>query len=583
MKKTLLTVFAALMAVSTFGQQMTDTETHSKYILAVDEYVPAPGQFVNVQPKYEEGDDAATMANKCTALVANNKGQYVTLGAFGGYITFHFDHSIANVKGQRDLYLKGNAFVNNAEPGVVMVSKDVNRNGIADDAWYEIAGSADRDSLANMIFGYEVTYRYDSLKDVPWTDNKGFSGLVNRNNFHKQEYYPLWLKDNLTLKGTLLRSNQPDANGKTPAVSLKSYDYGYVDNKPNTDTTACSVDFDWAVDPITRDTVAIDFVDFVRVYNGLQQMAGAIGETSTEFVGAEDLHLEASLEAIRQANSTVATFEELALNEDSVLNMKQEGEDMVSSAFVSAGFKFNYNYNANWDSWSGYAVSGRTDTTYVSYVLGQYNSCVGHGYGGSANYLVAYPQGETIEVADENTGARILKGMYVAVNTYVQNAIVNGDIYSGAAFTTGDYFTLNIVGLDADGEPTDTLTYALADYRSADATAHSYAKDWSYVDLTALGEVSALKFFMDGSRKGQWGLDTPAYFLMDNFNDEYDGTSAKLAIFEPLQTTGITRTEVGTDATIEGIYTVDGKRVSTPVKGLNIVKYTDGRVVKIMK
>jgi hypothetical protein len=312
-------------------------------------------------------------------------------------------------------------------------------------------------------------------------------------------------------------------------------------------------------------------------------MAGAIGETSTEFVGAEDLHLEASLEAIRRANSNIATFEELALNEDSVLNMKQEGVDMVSSAFVSAGFKFNYNYNANWDSWSGYAVSGRTDTTYVSYVLGQYNSCVGHGYGGSDNYLVAYPQGETIEVADENTGAHTLKGMYVAVNTYVQNAIVNGDIYSGAAFTTGDYFTLNIVGLDADGEPTDTLTYALADYRSADATAHSYAKDWSYVDLSALGEVSALKFFMDGSRKGQWGLDTPAYFLMDNFNDEYDGTSAKLAIFEPLQTTGITRTEVGTDTTIEGIYTVDGKRVSTPVKGLNIVKYTDGRVVKIMK
>ena len=31
-------------------------EKYSKYILAVDEYVPAPGQFVNTMPQYEEGD-----------------------------------------------------------------------------------------------------------------------------------------------------------------------------------------------------------------------------------------------------------------------------------------------------------------------------------------------------------------------------------------------------------------------------------------------------------------------------------------------------------------------------------------------
>ena len=29
----------------------------SRYIAAVDEYVPAPGQFVNVIPLYEDGDD----------------------------------------------------------------------------------------------------------------------------------------------------------------------------------------------------------------------------------------------------------------------------------------------------------------------------------------------------------------------------------------------------------------------------------------------------------------------------------------------------------------------------------------------
>ena len=84
MKKTLLTVLTALTALSSWAQQMTDTDTHHPYILAVDEYVPAPGQFVNVLPVYKEGDDAASMAKKCTDLVANSKGSNITLGAFGG-------------------------------------------------------------------------------------------------------------------------------------------------------------------------------------------------------------------------------------------------------------------------------------------------------------------------------------------------------------------------------------------------------------------------------------------------------------------------------------------------------------------
>ena len=36
---------------SAHAQQMTDGDTHSPYILAVDEYGPAPGQFVNDLPE----------------------------------------------------------------------------------------------------------------------------------------------------------------------------------------------------------------------------------------------------------------------------------------------------------------------------------------------------------------------------------------------------------------------------------------------------------------------------------------------------------------------------------------------------
>ncbi|MDY6205474.1 MAG: hypothetical protein SPI30_01830 [Prevotella sp.] len=309
MRKKLLLSVLAIVATTTFAQQMKDSDTHSPYIAGVDEYMPAPGQFVNLSPRYEEGDDAAAMAAKCSAKIADNRQGIVTLGAFGGYITFHFDHSIANIAGQPDLYIMGNAFQavgtdiagGSSEPGVVMISKDVNRNGMPDDAWYEIAGSIDRDSVGRSIFGYEVTYIKSPMQDIPWTDNQGESGVVGRNVFHEQEYFPLWLGSSLTLKGTLLPKNAIYENGEGKRWIQLFFDYGYVDNKPNQDTLACSIDIDWAVDPVSRDTVHIDFVDFVRVYSGQQQMCGMLGETSTEICGAEDLHLEASIQAIKDA------------------------------------------------------------------------------------------------------------------------------------------------------------------------------------------------------------------------------------------------------------------------------------------
>ena len=44
--------------------------------------------------------------------------------------------------------------------------------------------------------------------------------------------------------------------------------------------------------------MSLDFVDFVRVYSGLNQTVGILGETSTEVSGAENLHLEESIAAI---------------------------------------------------------------------------------------------------------------------------------------------------------------------------------------------------------------------------------------------------------------------------------------------
>ena len=317
-----------------FAQRMDNIPVHSKYIQAVDEYVPAPGQHVNDKPLYEDGDTPESMARKCTDNIAGSfyDTHLISLGGWGGYVTFHFDHSIANLPGQRDFAIWGNAyqemlnlvFGGMNEAGIVMVSKDVNGNGKPDDPWYEISGSCDVDSLGKVIYDYEVTYRQNPMGNIPWTDNKGNSGTVDRiyGYNHDQEYYPQWLPDGLSFRGTLLPNNiynlsdLVDKSFSSYYYVLIGFRYGYADNVSNfTDKSdanswnyeGCGIDISWAVDE-NRQPVNLDFVDFVRVYTGLNQkcpQANWWGETSTEIQCAEDLHLEKSLDAIRNSISGI--------------------------------------------------------------------------------------------------------------------------------------------------------------------------------------------------------------------------------------------------------------------------------------
>ena len=303
------------------AQRMDNVDEHSECIKAVDEFCPAPGQFINIYPEYEAGDTYQSILGKCTNCLAGHKRELVSLGAYGGYITFHFDHSIANISGQADVAILGNAMAGGSEPGIVMVSKDVNKNGLPDDAWYELRGSASEDGTA--IYNYRIVYQrpLTETRDVvqselskqitieeyiPWTDNKGGSGFVHKNKFHQQTYYPQWVDaDELVFEGTLLPPN--GVNTETlPSENwvLSSFGWGYVDNRPNTKLEDNSFDFDLAVDH-NRQSVSLDFVDFVRVYCAENQSCGWIGETSTEVMDAYDLHLEESLARVREAVSGI--------------------------------------------------------------------------------------------------------------------------------------------------------------------------------------------------------------------------------------------------------------------------------------
>lgn len=324
--KKILIIFTLTCAVAMHAQRMDDVAAHSKYIKAVDEYQPAPGQFVNTMPEYETGDTKEKMAAKCTEMLANNERSVITLGGYAGYVTFHFDHSIANVKGQPDVLILGNcSYDGNSEPGIIQVSKDVNHNGLPDDTWYELKGSADEDSIGKVVYGYAITYSRPATEEpdgiqnpmsrqititnyIPWTDNMGGSGYMHKHHYYDHTYYPMWIsEDQLTFSpSTLLPPNSHNTLAYPQEYWIRnSLAWGYVDNKNNANTEACSFDFGHAVQIVSREPVDIDFVDFIRIYTGVNQFCGWIGETSTEVSGAEDLHVETSIQRIKDALSGI--------------------------------------------------------------------------------------------------------------------------------------------------------------------------------------------------------------------------------------------------------------------------------------
>lgn len=296
----------------------TTAAANNPYIHKVYEYRPAPGQYVNVIPEYEAGDTHASMVAKCEEyLKGTARGYLVSLGAYGGYIVFGFDHKLVNKHGENDLKIYGNAFRGDetstggsSEPGIVMVSADINGNGIPDDPWYELAGS--EYSKPTTLKGYRVTYtrpaadrpwnadpdpQYPDISDrtyIPFTSNDPDipSGFIQRNKFHTQSYWPQWLASESAMQfsGTRLAPNASQQTTSQGVIWVMNFlPWGYADNLPNDEDAGLNLDN--AVDDYGN-PVVLESVDFIKVYTATQQCMGAIGEASTEIMGAQDLHPE---------------------------------------------------------------------------------------------------------------------------------------------------------------------------------------------------------------------------------------------------------------------------------------------------
>lgn len=219
-------------------------------------------------------------------------GGVLSVGNFGGYITYKYDKPILNDPKNPygvDFVAYGNPFqvsAGAAEPGNVLVSQD-------GEEWYYLAGSMYFDNASD--WNYSITCTDDGNGNNVWTDSNGDGGTNYK--FPKAELYPYhnWTeetKKSITATGVRLTNDTSDDYGSASAAFP---DFGYVDvngaggkagvadnpYKGSHSSLGDAFDLDWAVDE-NGNPVHLDSISYIKISTASCIYAGAIGEKSTE-------------------------------------------------------------------------------------------------------------------------------------------------------------------------------------------------------------------------------------------------------------------------------------------------------------
>jgi hypothetical protein len=228
----------------------------------------------------------------------------------------------------------------------------------------------------------------------------------------------------------------------------------------------------------------------------------------------------------------LADFEVLPLGPNQYWN----GSD-GAGGFTTGPAHFNNLYTIDpwslWAFWGGWSYSDMTDTTTPGYG-NQYSAAAGGAKDGT-NYGVAYLDTwygttPTVTLATPN----VVTEAWFTNTTYAYLDMKNGSDYSkkfgGASGNDEDWFRVRITGKNAAGLTTGSVDFYLADFRFTDNAEDYILHDWTWADLSGLGEVTSLEFTLSSSDSGTYGMNTPAYFAMDAMTAPEPGTLALVGL-----------------------------------------------------
>ena len=218
----------------------------------------------------------------------------------------------------------------------------------------------------------------------------------------------------------------------------------------------------------------------------------------------------------KSSASQIISFENATLNADGYWNGDESGtkfdnwgSDAYACSYTEAGVTFPVNYTPAWNSWSGFAISNRTATTYASETMtpDQYNNITGTAKSGK-NFCIVQTYGEKIEFAKPVT----VNGFWYTNNAWTVDAILNGDGITPGKFEATDWLKCVLYPTSAEG-------VGGARYEIDLAKDGDYVKEWKFCNLSnvdAFKNIKSIGFGFEGSKNNDYGLTTPAYMCIDD-------------------------------------------------------------------
>ncbi|MEE2938488.1 MAG: DUF4465 domain-containing protein [Planctomycetota bacterium] len=199
------------------------------------------------------------------------------------------------------------------------------------------------------------------------------------------------------------------------------------------------------------------------------------------------------------------------------------GDDVVVGEFTSGSLSFNNANSLTYGSWNQFAYSNKTDVVTPGY-QNDLSSFAGGGAGGSKTFGVGFMDQsggfDPPTIRRQAGDTRLFESIKVTNTTYAALSMRDGDdfakAFGGETGNDPDFFLLEITGRDSSGALIDSVEVFLADYRFVDNTKDYILDEWIEVDLSRVSNAESIEFTLSSSDEGDFGMNTPAYFAIDD-------------------------------------------------------------------
>jgi hypothetical protein len=221
----------------------------------------------------------------------------------------------------------------------------------------------------------------------------------------------------------------------------------------------------------------------------------------------------------RVGADVVITFEDLTVPAAGFFNGNtgtiSPGQSVTTpwtSGSVAFANTFGIDGDFEYSYWGGFSYSN-VAAPGAAFFTNQYASNPGGGYN-SSNYAVSY-QSLFPEFLPAITLPlpMTVSGFRIANTTYAYGSMRDGDGFSQPLAAGTGWFATIATGF-LGSSVTGSATYSLGDLRGDPAP--GILAGWGWFDLEPLGVVDRVEFTFAGSDVGDYGLNTPTYFAMDD-------------------------------------------------------------------